>query len=142
PDIVDDLPAYGDPVATSEDLARRDKADELQDTPLDRSQDEILLREAYIKVDFDGDGRSELRQVFTAGGKVLSNEPVDRQAFHVICPQPLPHKHFGRATAEKVMDVQKVSTTLLRQMLDNLYHTNNPGHADWEQGIGENTRDD
>src|SRR5690606_37912586 len=66
PDIVDDLPAYGDPVATSEDLARRDKADELQDTPFDRSQDEILLREAYIKVDFDGDGRSELRQVFTA----------------------------------------------------------------------------
>src|SRR3546814_16598538 len=60
-------------------------------------------------VDFDGDGRSELRQVFTAGGKVLGNDPADRQAFHVISPQPLPHKHFGRATAEKVMDVQAIA---------------------------------
>jgi hypothetical protein len=40
------------------------------------------------------------------------------------------------------MDVQEVSTTLLRQVLTNLYHTNNPGHAVWEQGIGEDTMDD
>lgn len=140
--IVDDLPAHGEQMTSDEELARRDKTDETQNSPHDRSQDEILLREAYIKVDFDDDGRSELRQVFTAGDRVLSNDPADRQAFHVISPQPLPHKHFGRATAEKVMDVQEIATTLLRQMLVNLYHTNNPGHAVWEQGIGENTLDD
>lgn len=141
-DIVDDLPAHGDAQNSDEDIARRDKSDETGDAPHDRSQDEILVREAYIRVDFDGDGRSELRQVFTAGNEVLSNEPADRQPFHIISPQPLPHKHFGRATAEKVMDVQEVQTTLLRQVLVNLYHSNNPGHAVWEQGIGENTLDD
>src|SRR5690606_29431884 len=100
---------------TLEKDARHDKSDEIDDRPFDKSQEKVLVREAYIRVDFDGDGYAELRQVFTANGKVLSNDEVDRQPFHVICPQPLPHKHFGRSTAEKVMDVQKVTTTLLRQ---------------------------
>lgn len=142
-DLVDGLPAHGgDLQRSSEQIARHDKSDETSDTPHDRSQDKILLREAYIKVDYDGDGRSELRQVFTGGNTILSNEDVDRQPFHVISPQPLPHKHFGRATAEKVMDVQEVTTTLTRQTLNNLYHSNNPGHAVWDQALNENTLDD
>lgn len=141
-DLIEDLPAHLGTNDSNEKIARNNKTDEANDTPRDKSQDKIRLREAYIRVDFDGDGRSELRQVFTAGNKVLSNEPADRQPFHVNSPQPLPHKHFGRATAEKVMDVQEVQTTLLRQVLDNLYHTNNPSHAVWEMGISENTLDD
>ena len=140
--LVDDLSADENTQDTQEKIARKNKADEHNEAPHDKSQDRIRLREAYIRVDFDGDGRSELRQVFTAQGKLLGNEEADRQPFHVICPQPLPHKHFGRSTAEKVMDVQKVSTTLLRQTLDNLYHSNNPSHAVWEQGMSENTLDD
>lgn len=141
--IVDDLPAHGgDLLRNEEQIARRDKTDEQNDATRDPSQDKILLREAYIRVDYDGDGRAELRQVFTAGSELLSNEEADRQPFHVISPQPLPHKHFGRATAEKVMDIQEVNTTLVRQILDNLYHSNNPSHAVWEQGIGDNTLDD
>lgn len=140
--IVDSLQAHGAAFNNSEKMSRRDKTDELDRSSQDRSQDKILVREAYIRVDYDGDGRSELRQVFTSGNEVLSNELADRQPFHVISPQPLPHKHFGRATAEKVMDNQEVTTTLVRQILDNLYHTNNPGHAVWEQGIGEDTLDD
>jgi hypothetical protein len=100
------------------------------------------VREAYIRVDRDGDGKAELLQVFMAGDQVLEVEDADSQPFHVISPQPLPHKHFGRATAEKVMDVQEISSTLLRQVLMNLYQTNNPERNVWEQGIGENTMDD
>ena len=141
--IVDDLPAEGNRVySSSEQISRRDKTDETGENSGDRSQDLITLREAYVHVDVDGTGRAELRQIYTAGNEVLSNEPVDRQPFHVICPQPLPHKHFGRATAEKVMDVQLTNSTILRQTLMNLYHTNNPGHGVWEQGIGEHTLDD
>lgn len=143
PELVDSLPAEGsDLLRSSERIARLDKTDEMDDAPHDRSQDKIRLREAYIRVDYDGDGKSELRQVFTAGNKILSNEDIDRKPFHVISPQPLPHKHFGRATAEKVMDVQEVNTTLLRQTLGNLYHSNNPGHAVWEAAMTENTLDD
>lgn len=141
--VVEDLPASNKSKYDSEEaIARRDKTDETQGGPHEASQEMVLVREAYIRIDADGDGRSELRQIFTGGGTLLSNEVVDRQPFHIISPQPLPHKHFGRASGEKVMDVQLVNSTLLRQILDNLYHTNNPGHAVWEQGIGENTLDD
>src|SRR5262249_23308979 len=134
--IVDKLPAHAPTgvMSNQEKQARYDKADEQQDSPSDRSMDKILLREAYIHIDYDGDGIAELRQVYIAGNEVLSNEECDRQCFHVISPQPLPHKHFGRATAERVMDIQEVQTTLLRQTLTNLYHTNMPGSAVWEQG--------
>jgi hypothetical protein len=140
--IVDDLPADAIPIMSEEENARRNKTDDDLNMPRDRSQDEIVVKEAYIRLDYDGDGRAELRHVIVAGNKVLSNEPADRSPFHVICPHPLPHKHFGRSAAEKVMDVQLVNSTLLRQILDNLYHTNNPSHGVWEQGISENTLDD
>ncbi|MEQ8504594.1 MAG: hypothetical protein RIB80_04660 [Rhodospirillales bacterium] len=141
-DDVARIPSGGDVRKGGEDTARRNKSDETGDAPRDASQEKVRLREAYIRVDFDGDGRSELRQVFVAGNTILSNEVVDRSPFHVICPHPLPHKHFGRSTAEKVMDVQDVSSTLTRQILDNLYHSNNPGHAVWELGMGDDTLDD
>ena len=142
--LVDSLPAVKDTVYSSpEKIARHDKADESnQDAVQDKSQERVQLREAYIKVDYDGDGRSELRQVFVSGNEVLSNEVVDRSPFHVLTPHIMPHKFFGMAAAEKVMDLQEINTTLVRQILMNLYHTNQPGHGVWEQGMGENTLDD
>jgi hypothetical protein len=140
--LVDSLPAEDNTARTTEKIARANKVDDDDRAAHDKSQDRILVREAYIRVDFDGDGRSELRQVITANGKVLTNEEADRSPFHVISPHPQPHKHFGKSSADKVMDIQVVNSTLVRQMLTNLYHTNNPSHAVWEQGIGENTIDD
>lgn len=141
-EVVNDLPAHGNVNMSPEQQARHDSSDDTTGSPLDHSQDEILVREGFVQADRDGDGKAELLQVFRAGGKNLEIEDADSQPFHVISPQPLPHKHFGRATAEKVMDVQEVNSTLVRQVLMNLYHTNNPGHAVWEQAIGENTLDD
>jgi hypothetical protein len=142
-DLVESLASDGALFYSSEEkIARKDKEDEQSDNPHGESEQKIRYREAYIRLDTNKDGRSELRQVITAGNVLLSNEPADRQPFHVISPQPLPHKHFGRASSEKVMDIQQVNTTLLRQTLDNLYHSNNPSHAVWEGGMGENTLDD
>lgn len=142
PKVVEKLPAEAPYARSSEEQARKDKSDEQNGQAHDKSQELVLVRECYLKVDFDGDGRSELRQIFVAGGRVLSNEVVDRKPFHVICPRPLPHKHFGRSVAELVMDIQEVATTLLRQVLNNLYHTNNPRHGVNEMGMSENTLDD
>lgn len=142
--IVESLPSHADSnLDSNEKIARYDKTDDDRfSANRDRSQDEILLREAHIKIDYEQNGRAELRMVVTAGHQVLENEAADRQPFHIVCPQPLPHKHFGRATAEKVMDIQEVKSNLLRQIHDNLYHTNNPGKNVYEQAIGENTIDD
>jgi hypothetical protein len=142
--IVDDLSADGGATVYTEKYAREDKSDDRDKTgkSVDKSQDVLVLREAYIKIDADGDGRSELLQVFTVGSTLLSKEPADRQPFHVICPYPLPHKHIGRSAADKVGDIQEVNSVLLRQTLGNLYHSNQPGHGVWEQGLGETTMDD
>jgi hypothetical protein len=140
---VMDIPAEKRSI-TNEEARRRDKVDDqrVRSRDADKSQDDILLREAYIKLDKDGDGRAELHQVFTANSELLEMDDADRQPFHTLCSGPLPHKHFGMASAEKVMDNQRVTSTLTRQILNNLYHTNNPGHAVWEMGIGENTMSD
>jgi len=140
--LVASLPSTQNVLESDEEIARKDRTDDTRGDAQDPSQELVRVREAYCRIDYDGDGKAELRQIIIAGNQVMSNEPIDRQPFHVISPQPLPFKHFGRATAEKVMDVQKVQSTLVRQILDNLYHTNNPGHAVWEQGIGDHTLDD
>lgn len=141
-DIVNKLPATSLRDQNIEEQARHSKLDEQNGKPQDKSQEFVLVREAYIRVDYDGDGKSELRQVFTAGGRLLSNDMVDRKPFHILCPRPLPHKHFGLSSAEEVIDIQDQSTTLLRQVLNNLYHTNNPRHGISEVGMSENTLDD
>lgn len=88
--LVDSLPSGVDVPQSDEDLSRRDRSDEQQDDrgARDRSQDRIRVREAFIRVDADEDGRSELRQIITAGGRILLNEEADRQPFHVISPSP------------------------------------------------------
>jgi hypothetical protein len=129
---------------STEKTARYDRSDEQNTAPAttDKSQQPIRLREGYVRVDYDRDGRAELRHVIKANGKILQNEVADRQCYHPLSPKPLPHKHFGQSVAEKVMDIQRVTSTLTQQTLTNLYHVNRPGHAVWEAGIGENTIDD
>ena len=142
-ELINGLAASTGAQSSSEKTARRDKSEETGGLPtLDTSMEKIEVREGFIKLDVDDDGVAELRHVIVAADEVLQNEPADRQPFHVISPQPLPHKHFGRSTADKVMDIQLINSTLHRQILDNLYHSNQPGHAVWELGIGENTLDD
>lgn len=143
--LVDKIPAGDDSLSSTEKIARRDKSDDQKgrtSMSQDKSQEKVVLREAYMKIDTDEDGRSELKQIFTANNMFLEMSDADRQPFHAICPRPLPHKHFGLASAEDVTDTQVITSELLRQVLNNLYHSNNPGHAVWEQGIGENTMQD
>jgi len=54
----------------------------------------------------------------------------------------MPHKIYGRATADQAMQSQKVSTALIRQTLDNLYKSNNPRPVVEENAIADSTMDD
>jgi hypothetical protein len=142
-DVVMALPTAGNKDShTEEKRARKKEEEQDKDTVGDPAMEKVEYREAFILMDYDKDGVAEMRKVCYSGNEVLSNEDCDRQPFHVLTPKPVPHKHFGRSVAELVMDIQKINTTLLRQALDNLYHTNQPGHAVWEQGMGEDTLDD
>jgi hypothetical protein len=84
----------------------------------DESQRVVWLTECFIRVDFDGDGLSELRKVVRAGNQILENEVVDCAPFVSITPIPMPHKFFGLSVADLAMDAQRIKTTILRSMLD------------------------
>ena len=124
-DEIDALPAYDDLTFTPERVARFPNGEQPDDPSLDTSMDEIETFECYIRTDYDEDGIAELRRVFYAGSTILENEEADFIPFCSICPIPMPHKFFGHSLADRVVDIQKIKTTITRQMLDNLYLSNN-----------------
>jgi len=90
----------------------------------DESQRTYWLHESFIRTDYDGDGLAELRKVCTVGDFVLANEEVDEIPFISICPIKIPHKFFGLSVADLVMDLQLMKSTLLRNLMDNMYNQN------------------
>lgn len=91
----------------------------------DKSRDELIIFDHYIRVDFDGDGISELRLVRTNGpsGEIIDNMEVDRNIYHAITPYINTHKFHGRSLADNMMDLQKMKTQIVRGILDNLMYS-------------------
>lgn len=87
----------------------------------------VLVTEAYIKVDYDGDDISEIRRIVCLGHnyEIIENEPFYMFPFSVISPILMPHRMVGRSVSELLMDLQQSKTAILRQLLDNIYAMNN-----------------
>lgn len=124
-DLIDTLPAYDDLTYTPERVARFSRGEQPDDVSLDKSMQEVETFECYIRTDVDGDGIAELRKVFYAGSEILENEECDYIPFCSITPIPMPHKFFGQSLADRAMDLQLIKSTITRQILDNLYLSNN-----------------
>jgi hypothetical protein len=88
---------------------------------MDESQRIIWVTECYMRVDYDGDGIAELRKVVRAGNTILENEVVDAIPFVHVVPVKMPHRFFGLSVADLSMETQRIKTSILRAMLDNLY---------------------
>ena len=91
----------------------------------DESMEIIEVYECYIKTDYNNDGIAELRRVVYASHEILEDMDCDYVPFHSICPIPIPHKFYGQSLADRALDLQLIKSTVVRQMLDNLYLTNN-----------------
>lgn len=128
-DIPEDISDDDDQINNLEYLARRTPEESLFSASTvvgEGASREVLLKDSYIRYDFDGDGYAELRRVLQIGNTVLENEEVEEIPFCCLSPVLMPHKHFGRSVAELVADIQLIKSTLMRQMLDNLYLSNTP----------------
>jgi hypothetical protein len=86
----------------------------------------VDFNDEFCLIDYDGDGKAELRRVMRSGNVILYNEEVDYGLFARLCPAPMPHKIYGHEPADQVADEQRIKTVLWRQTLDNLYLANNP----------------
>ena len=126
-DIVEGLSTGNLLDFTPERVARYSRGEEPFTTTdsNDTSMDLVEYYECYVRTDLDKDGIAELHRVCYADNKVLMHEETDYVPFHSICPIPIPHKFFGQSLADRTMDLQLIKSTVTRQMLDNLYLTNN-----------------
>jgi len=125
-DTVYSLPT-GDALEFSpERIARYTRGEQPSDMDSDdESMQLVEYYECYLKTDYDDDGIPEHRRVCYAGTEILHNEECDYVPFHSLCPIPIPHKFYGHSLADRAMDLQLIKSTITRQMLDNLYLTNN-----------------
>ena len=129
PETIGKLPADVNNKYSEEKVSRKRYAEDEETAPTtDKANEEILIYECYMKLDEDEDGIAELRKVTVAGDssyEILDNVPYDRCPFVSITPILVPHRFYGRSVSELVEDVQLVKSTIMRQLLDNMYLTNN-----------------
>ena len=90
----------------------------------DESLRKFWLHESFLRTDYDGDGIAELRKICTVGSTVLANEAIDKVPFVSLTPVKIPHKFFGLSMADLVMDLQLMKSTLMRNLMDNMYNQN------------------
>jgi hypothetical protein len=130
--FVDNLPAYAETQMSTQSLARdssTDESDIADGNSGDTSMDEIEFCEAYIRVDYDGDGIAELRKVVTCADQIPPGEDWNEQIPAVpmtgFVAKRVPHRHVGESLDDELADLQEIMTVLKRQLLDNIYLNNN-----------------
>jgi hypothetical protein len=98
------------------------------DPPEDPSQRKVKYTEAYLRADMDGDGIAELIQVIAAGTsyKILDWEPVDEIPFADFCPYLEAHVFIGESAADLTMDIQRIKSRIIRDVLDSLAQSVTP----------------
>ena len=126
---VANLPRSDTDIYNTEEIVRERNIDEYPvDNYTDSSTEKVLIYESYVRYDYDEDGIAELRKIVSAGddgSMVLENMPCDNIPFVTVTPIPMPHRFYGRSVSELVEDIQLMKSTVMRQLLDNMYLTNN-----------------
>lgn len=92
----------------------------------------VRLDELYIKLDRDGDGVAEWLRVCLLGDTLAKYtdgktciEQVDDHPYVWICPTPRSHSFYGDCPADYAYPAQKLRTSVVRAMDDNLLQSVN-----------------
>lgn len=92
----------------------------------DASQEKIIVTDCYIRVDTSKNGVSELRHVVKAGTYIHENEVADDNGFALFTPILMPYRVVGLSMHDLIEDLVRIKTSLMRQVLDNVYLSNTP----------------
>ncbi len=135
PKMVDELPTDESPEFSQ---GRTIRLSEEETFPIstaeraDAASREIWVNNCFLRIDEDGDGYAELRNIVVVGDtsmEIISDEEVNWMPISSLTAVPVPHKFFGQSVADLVGDLQVIRSTLMRQMLDNIYLQNNSRHV-------------
>lgn len=105
---------------------------------------EVEIYEHFLRVDADGDGKTEIWRVVTGADEkvLLEKEQCDQIEFAAITPYMTPHRFYGRSLADLLLEIQRIKTALLRMLLDSGYFAMNQRVEIAEQRMNENTISD
>ena len=129
---VESLPSAEMEVFNTEAMIRRnydDSTAELNVSNIDPSMRVVMITECYMRADIDGDGIAELRKIVVGGSGnnsyvILENEEITVLPFAMCVAIPMPFRFFGLSMYDLLADVQLMSTSIMRQTLDNMYMQN------------------
>lgn len=85
----------------------------------------VWISECYVNMDVDGDGIAELRKIVVSGNYLLSNEETPCKPFADLTSHRIAHKFYGMSIYDRIKDIQMIRSTLMRNILDNIYRLNN-----------------
>jgi hypothetical protein len=106
----------------------------------------LWWHEEFARYDLNEDGIAELLYIRRTGDfkvfEIVEMDDEDDHPFVDWCPFPMQHRRIGQSLADKVMDLERINTVVLRQTLNGFYLGNNPSTYVHEDSIGENTIDD
>ena len=131
PDSRDELSPDGgsSPNSDTRDVSTDARTDSrFPDEPLSASRGETgpngrrkcWLIEEDIRVDFDGDGITELRHVKRIGDVILENVEIECSEYHTWTPIRVAHKMVGRSLSDTILDLAKIRTVIMRNTLDSM----------------------
>lgn len=103
--------------------------DNMDYTKLDPSMMTVKYFDVLVRMDADGDGIAELHRICAIGedgSHILHDEIVAGVNYAIFCPAPKPHTAIGNSTADLVMDLQRITSNVVRNTLDSLGQTIHP----------------
>lgn len=146
PEAVDKLPPWNNAGNQPETYAR-DTVDEsmiVGTAPHALRQVEIFRH--YIRVWEEDEKKYCLYQVVTGGKGYVTNlvdiQEVSRVQLAAITPYINPHRFYGDSVADKLMEIQKIKSSLMRMTLDSGYFALNQRMEVADQGSNDYTIDD
>lgn len=100
----------------------------------------VEVRAHFIRLP-DDDGDLTVYRVTTDSEEqvLLESEEVGQIPFSALTPYMVPHRFYGESVADKLIEVQKIKTVLLRAGLDNIYFSLNQRMEVSESQASENT---
>ena len=141
-DDIDSLSAYSD-IGDGEIARERSQAGEEDHTESgDKTRDLVEVVYHFVRV-FEG-GKPAIYRIVTGNDEhvLLAQERVNAIPFAALCPYPISHRFYGQSLADRLIEIQKIKTAILRIMLDSGYYAMNQRVEVVEAGRTPNTLTD
>ena len=121
----------------------RDTVDESDHEKMvyDDTRRTVQIHSHIIRIDLEGTGKTQLCEEITDADEkfILKKQKLNRVPYAAGTPFRNPHRFYGQSLADKLLEIQRIKTALMRMLLDNGYFSLNQRYEVSEQRASLNT---